>query len=57
VSASHEVLILARRAVDDWAAKQPARIADQFLGVARAPALTEANILPRLLYSVAVNLP
>jgi hypothetical protein len=49
--------MLASRAVDEWTAMHPARIADQFLGFARAPACTDANILPRLLYSVAVNLP
>jgi hypothetical protein len=49
--------MLARRAVDDLTARHPARIADQSLGFARAPASTEANILPRLLYSVAVNSP
>jgi hypothetical protein len=56
-SASHELLTVTSRAVDDWPAEHPACIADQFLGVARPAAFTEANILTRLLYSVALNLP
>ena len=56
VSASHELLMLTRRPVDVLLAKHAARIDDQLMGFACAAAFTESIILPRLLYSVEVNL-
>ena len=49
--------MLTRRAVDLWLATHAARIADQLIGLACAAAFTEVIILPRLVYSVEVNLP